>query len=417
MFYNITGEQGFQNASSDLDHLNIPIIIYELGSVPISSTYPEVRALYDSKDSVIWSGGILYQYIAQVWAYGTNGLDNSRWLAYMFLGLVNVNGLLVQALDAFSSARSVLAAYTPTLTDAKDYTPTATTTPVCPTPAESWSLTTSLPPTPHRRLCDCMAESLSCVAGPELTDVETYKAYVNLTGSICSADADLCAGVASNGITGEYGIFSNCNKTHIISWIYNQYYLSQNKDSAACDFNGTAIIHTPGSLGSDCLVLLAQAGRAGTGSITTTPPAPTGTAVVASTADDYSNGSDSNTKVGIGVGVSLGVVALLICTLLVLREIKQKREQASRQPNEHEGRGYQKPELDAIETRREELADTATSLPLQMSATEPVELGDGSEMRCVNEMPNTQVPVEMPDTQFSVVLESVTIKDGPIADT
>lgn len=207
MFYNITGEQGFQNASSDLDHLNIPIIIYELGSVPISSTYPEVRALYDSKDSVIWSGGILYQYIAQVWAYGTNGLDNSRWLAYMFLGLVNVNGLLVQALDAFSSARSVLAAYTPTLTDAKDYTPTATTTPVCPTPAESWSLTTSLPPTPHRRLCDCMAESLSCVAGPELTDVETYKAYVNLTGSICSADADLCAGVASNGITGEYGIF------------------------------------------------------------------------------------------------------------------------------------------------------------------------------------------------------------------
>ncbi|KAH7029942.1 beta-1,3-glucanosyltransferase [Macrophomina phaseolina] len=382
-FYNKTGEQGFQNATRDLEHLNIPIIIYDWGSVTIPNTYPEVRALYDSKNSVVWSGGILYQYIEQVWAYG----------------LVNVNGLLVQALDTFSSASSLLADYTPTLTDAKDYTPTATTTPGCPTLAESGSVTTSLPPTPHRRLCDCMAESLSCVARRGLTNVEASQAYGNLTGSICSTDADLCAGVVSNGTTGEYGTFSNCNKTHIISWIYNQYYLSQNNNSAACDFNGTATMHTPRSLGSDCPVLLAQAGHAGTGSITTTPPAPTGTAVVASTADNYSNSSDSNTKVGIGIGVSLGVVALLICALLVLREVKQKRKQASRQSNEHEARGYQKPELDAIETRREELADTTKSLPLQMSATEPMELGDGSEMRCVSEMPNTQVPVEMPDAQ------------------
>jgi hypothetical protein len=228
------------------------------------------------------------------------------------------------------------------------YTPSHTAN-ACPSTGTSWSAVPTLPPTPYRRLCACMMDSLSCIANSSVTSSFSTSDYSSTFQSVCSSDPDVCAGISSNGTTGTYGAFAACNSTELLSWALNQYYQHQNKVASACDANGTAMLVTPmKNLDSDCSIMLAEAGSAGTATLTTTPT-PTGTAAQGlssrifsssgpatgtsqatnAASSDSSSGLSTSAKAGIGVAAALvALIFLLLGALFLLRRIKKKRRAA-----------------------------------------------------------------------------------------
>jgi hypothetical protein len=112
-----------------------------------------------------------------------------------------------------------------------------------------------------------MTSALSCVVNPSTSQ----KDYSNLFGYVCGKNPSACAGIAANGQKGQYGAYGMCDSSEQLSFVLNQYYLSQNKDSTACDFKGAAKLQTPKNAASSCKSLIAEAGKGGTGTVTSQP--------------------------------------------------------------------------------------------------------------------------------------------------
>jgi 1,3-beta-glucanosyltransferase GAS1 len=112
-----------------------------------------------------------------------------------------------------------------------------------------------------------MTSSLHCVVNPN-TDEDQYG---DLFGYVCGKFPKLCAGISANGQKGTYGAYGMCDSSEQLSFVFNQYYLSQGSDSSACDFKGAAKVQTPRSGGNNCQALIAEAGKGGTGTVTSSP--------------------------------------------------------------------------------------------------------------------------------------------------
>ena len=200
------------------------------------------------------------------------------------IGLVSIGSDgSVTKLPDFTALSTQIAQITPSGINAASYTPTNTQAQSCPS-GPAWSAATNLPPSPNAQLCSCMVKTLSCVANPNLS--------ANSTGPLfavaCGLVNGVCDGIVRNGTTGVYGAYSMCNPTEQLSWVYNQYYLSQKSASSACSFSGNAQTQQPQGVSGDCKNLLSQAGSAGTGTVTS---APTGTGAGTSTSKKSAAGA------------------------------------------------------------------------------------------------------------------------------
>jgi hypothetical protein len=170
------------------------------------------------------------------------------------------------------------------------YTPTATAARACPTVDANWqSINSPLPPSPDAALCDCMVASLSCTTKSTVTPTE----YGTLFGEICGTEA-ACVGIATFPANGTYGAYSMCTAGQQLNFVLDAYYKLNGKKSTACDFSGSAQIVSPQTASSTCAALLAQAGTAGTGTVTNSP---TGAAAT---------GSSSTSKAAAPGGVVFG---------------------------------------------------------------------------------------------------------------
>lgn len=147
-------------------------------------------------------------------------------------------------------------AATPTSVSMAAYS--ATNSPAeCPAVNSAWQAADVLPPTPDSDLCECMYNSLSCVAS---SDIDS-DAFGDLYGYICGEDESYCAGVSTNATTGVYGSYSMCNSTQMLGYILDQYYQGQNSASDSCDFSGSAVTQA-GATASTCKSMLASASSA-----------------------------------------------------------------------------------------------------------------------------------------------------------
>jgi len=117
-----------------------------------------------------------------------------------------------------------------------------------------------------------MVASLQCV----VKSSQSETTYGKLFNQVCSYGSS-CAGIQANATTGKYGAYSACNSTEQLSFAFNQYYLSQNKASDACNFGGAASTKSAASSNSQCSSLIAQAGTAGTGTVTSAATGASGT--------------------------------------------------------------------------------------------------------------------------------------------
>lgn len=247
---------GYQSRTEELKSYNVPAFFAEYGCNEVTPRpFTEVGALFGPNMTPVWSGGIVYMYFQEANNYG----------------LVSVDSNSVSTLADFNNLKTQIAKATPTGVNSASYTP-SNSAQACPT-SSGWAAKASpLPPSPNKQLCECMYSSLSCVvtSGTKVND------YSDLFGTVCGY-GKVCAGIAHNGTTGTYGAYSMCNSTEQLGFVFNQYYLGQNSNANACDFNGAAsVVSSPQTASGTCAALMSQAGTAGTGLVTSSPTANAG---------------------------------------------------------------------------------------------------------------------------------------------
>ncbi|KAK5126316.1 hypothetical protein LTR85_010552 [Meristemomyces frigidus] len=281
-------ESGYDVRTEEFSTYSVPSFFAEYGCNSVEPrTFTEVQALYGSQMAPVWSGGIVYMYFQEANDYG----------------LVTVSGDTVTTNQDFKNLASQLSNVTVSGTQMSAYTPTNSAA-SCPTEGSSWAAkATPLPPTPNEQLCTCMMESLGCTVSSS-ADTDNYG---TLFGEVCGY-GDACDGIAANGTTGDYGAYGMCNSTQQLAYAFNAYYAAQSSVASACDFNGAAATKAATSGGSTCSSLMAEAGTAGTGTVTSQPTgtgsgSSSGSSGSASSAASSSAGATMNTVLGVESGV------------------------------------------------------------------------------------------------------------------
>jgi hypothetical protein len=246
-------KSGYDVRTEEFSTYSVPVFFAEYGCNEVEPReFTDVPTLYGPEMSPVWSGGIVYMYFQEANNYG----------------LVSVDGNSVSTLQDFDNYKSQIATVSPSGVNSDSYSPTNSPE-ACPTASDWETKATPLPPSPNEELCDCMYQSLSCVVSSG-TDTDNYG---DLFGTVCGLGEDVCAGIAANATTGDYGAYSMCNSTQQLSFVFNAYYNSQNSASDACNFDGAASLKEAASASGSCQNLLKEAGTDGTGTVTSLPQA------------------------------------------------------------------------------------------------------------------------------------------------
>jgi hypothetical protein len=250
-------ESGYDVQTKNFENYDVPVFFAEYGCNAVTPRkFTQVKALYGENMTGIWSGGIVYMYFQETNNYG----------------LVYIDGSTVSKLPDFTYYSSEIATVSPTGVQMASYSASKTAA-ACPTENSDWKAESSpLPPTPNKSLCSCMYNSITCVPKSNLDD----DAISDLFSTICGLDdGSQCDGITANATTGDYGAYSMCNTTEQLGWALNAYYEAQDSTNkaSACDFDNSASIRATSSASRVCSSLMSEAGRAGTGVVTSRPTA------------------------------------------------------------------------------------------------------------------------------------------------
>ncbi|KAK3700202.1 hypothetical protein LTR37_016081 [Vermiconidia calcicola] len=245
-------ESGFDVRTEEFEQYSVPAFFAEYGCNDVSPRpFTEVGALYGPQMNDVWSGGIVYMYFQEENDYG----------------LVTLDGDSISTLADFNNLKSQIAKATPTGVQMDAYRPSNSPA-SCPSVGGQWHAQASpLPPTPNQQLCNCMYESLSCVPA-ENTPADDYQ---DMFDYVCENDKNACAGIQADGESGEYGAYSMCDSKEQLGFVLDQYYKNQRRSSDACDFKGQAKLQQARNAGGNCQSLIAEAGKGGTGTVTSAP--------------------------------------------------------------------------------------------------------------------------------------------------
>jgi len=282
--YSWCGDSSFTKSGNDVqtknfENYDVPVFFAEYGCNQVTPRkFTDVEALYGDDMTGVWSGGIVYMYFQEANNYG----------------LVSVTGDTVSKREDFSYYSSQIATVSPSGVNMASYSASKTAA-ACPTEEADWNAKSSpLPPTPNKQLCQCMYNSITCAPSSDISDEEIG----DLFGTVCGlGDGSQCDGIAANATTGDYGAYSMCNSTEKLGWIMDAYYQAQDStnQASACDFDGNAATKSVVSPAGVCSSLMAEAGTAGTGVVSTKPTA-TGAGAAANGGSGESgsaSGSDS----------------------------------------------------------------------------------------------------------------------------
>nr|OQO15920.1 hypothetical protein B0A51_16365 [Rachicladosporium sp. CCFEE 5018] len=264
-------DSGYDVRTKEFSTYSVPVFFAEYGCNQVQPRpFTEVGALFGSEMTGVWSGGIVYMYFQEANNYG----------------LVSVSGNTVSTLTDFDNLSSQLAKVTPTGVNSASYSPTNSAA-ACPTGSDWAAKSSPLPPTPNAELCSCMYQTLSCVPAPSVSDTE----YGNFFGVVCgTGDGSQCNGIAHNATTGDFGAYGMCSAKEQLGFALNAYYNAQSgsNQASACNFGGSATTQAATSAGGSCSSLVAEAGTAGTGVVTSQP---TGTGAASGGSSGGASGS------------------------------------------------------------------------------------------------------------------------------
>lgn len=291
-------ESGFDVRTKEFEKFNVPVFFAEYGcNTPRPRLFTEVGALYGSKMTDIWSGGIVYMYFEEANEYG---------LATVSDGKVTTN-------KDFDNLSSQIAKATPSGVKMSDYNPTNTAAAACPKVTQgTWEAESSpLPPVANSQLCTCMMDTLSCTVADKATEDD----YSDMFGYVCGLkDGKYCSGINNNATSGPYGAYSMCSSKEQLSFVLDAY---ADAVSGGCAFKGKATTKAAASAtASGCANLIEAVGTAGTGVVSSTGKASTSGSSSAGAAAGLSIPQLNFGFVGLGMYVTGAVAAGMAMILL-----------------------------------------------------------------------------------------------------
>ncbi|KAK5057553.1 hypothetical protein LTR84_011553 [Exophiala bonariae] len=303
--YSWCGDSSFQKSGFDVrteefKNYNVPVFFAEYGCNEVQPReFTEVEALYGPDMNDVWSGGIVYMYFQEANDYG----------------LVTIDGNSVSTLADFNFLATQIAQNAnPTGVNSASYNPTNTAAASCPAVGSDWQAASALPPTPNQQLCECMFSALTCV--PNNVATEDVGA---LFGVVCGLVDGVCDGIEANGTSGTYGAYGMCNPTQQLGWALNSYYeraKASGNAASACDFSGSAKTQAPVAPTGTCSQLIAQAGSAGTGTVTSAPSGTGGSGSGGS--GSGSSSSSGNSAPGFSSPVHVGLLQVAFCVSIAV---------------------------------------------------------------------------------------------------
>ncbi|ODV82556.1 carbohydrate-binding module family 43 protein [[Candida] arabinofermentans NRRL YB-2248] len=260
---------GYEARTEEFSNLTIPVFFSEYGCNQVQPRkFTEIGTIFSDDMTDVWSGGIVYMYFEETNNYGL---------------VSEIDSTSVTTMSDYQYYSSEINNVSPTSASTDDISSSSADF-SCPATGSHWKAATALPPTPQQGVCDCMKASLACVVSDDVDSDD----YADLFSTVCGY-VD-CTGINADGATGDYGAYSFCSSKEKLSFAINMYYLDQDENSSACDFDGSATL-TTASTASSCSSVLSAAGTAGTGTIS-------GTVSAASTAKDSSSTSGSSKSSG-----------------------------------------------------------------------------------------------------------------------
>ncbi|OKL61034.1 hypothetical protein UA08_03284 [Talaromyces atroroseus] len=319
---------GWDEFTDMIKNYSIPVFMAEYGCNG-QTTFTEVAALYGTEMTPYWSGGVLYTYA---------GVD---------YGLVNVSGQTVDKGETYSAFSSQLASVTLSPTNAASYTPSNTATPSCPSVVSTWEASPTLPPQPDADFCDCSLRQSYCQVQPDLNSTVQDE----IVSYICGTDINLCSGLLVNSTIGEYGIYTMCNTTTMLSLLIS---------------NNTQAASSTDSDDQDSYTSAAQCAASGSTNSSS-----------GSSSNSQSSGISKGAIAGIVVGVVAGIAIIAGAVVIVVR--RQRARNGAQQekstdntgpPELPAGGSYETAELPAAQPVAVELHSDAppVELPAEMPA-------------------------------------------------
>ncbi|KAF2870949.1 Glucanosyltransferase-domain-containing protein [Massariosphaeria phaeospora] len=260
--YSWCGESSFEKSGFDVrtkefEKYNVPVFFAEYGcNAERPREFTEVGALYGKQMTGVWSGGIVYMYFEETNQFGLASIKNGK----------------VETNEDFDNLSKEIAKVTPSAVKMADYNPSNTAASACPQTNSNWAaVATPLPPAANAELCSCMVDTLSCT----VADKVDKEQYGKLFGTVCGyEDGKFCEGINKNTTKAGYGAYGMCAPNEQLGFALNAY-AAQNTQSG-CDFKGSATAKQAAqTTAAQCGALMAEAGKEGTGTVTS---APTGTA-------------------------------------------------------------------------------------------------------------------------------------------
>lgn len=224
---------GYDERTKEFSNYNKPVFLSEFGCNLVSPRpFTEVQAIYSKPMTDVWSGGVAYEWTQENNNYGLVKLSTSNSTAgaahadimadytnlQTQLAKVNPQG---EHMDTFHLVRSA---------------------PACPSHSNNWKASLNLPPTPSAKACECLKNSVSCVASDKVSVAGTNGKSTIGTQLDIMCGLTPCDEIKGDGVAGKYGAFSYCEPREKLTWLYHAY--SQN-NMGACDFEGNALKVTP----------------------------------------------------------------------------------------------------------------------------------------------------------------------------
>eukprot|EP01119_Soliformovum_irregulare_P012526 TRINITY_DN325_c0_g1_i2.p1 TRINITY_DN325_c0_g1~~TRINITY_DN325_c0_g1_i2.p1 ORF type:complete len:559 (-),score=157.23 TRINITY_DN325_c0_g1_i2:61-1737(-) len=232
---------GYDVVTQTFTNWPIAVLFSEYGcNNPSPRIFTEVLSLYSSNMTGVFSGGLVYEYSQEVNQFGLVQVNYGNNTVTPLIDYYNYQTQLAKVNNTASSA--TLSTYT--------YSPITVPCPAVNT--SSWIAASSpLPPAINPTFCACALNSFTCRVNftsstPLLTTYvqQVVQQYQFLCGE---AGGIYCANVATNAITGTYGIYSACDALTRLSSAMNAYYLANQggANPATCDFGGFGKLQTP----------------------------------------------------------------------------------------------------------------------------------------------------------------------------
>lgn len=295
-------KSGYKDRTEEYSNITIPVFFSEYGcNLVRPRKFTEVGTIFSDDMTDVWSGGIMYMYFEEENEYG----------------LVSVSGNSVKTLSDYSYYSSEMNNISPNFAKSSTVGASSTATLACPATGATWKANTNLPPTPDKDVCNCVAESLSCV----VADNVKTSSYGDLYSLVCG-HID-CSAVSADGESGIYGSVSFCSDKDKLSYVLNLYYEDQGKHSSACNFDGSASINRSAKTASSCSAAVSSVAANSVAANSVAPATTGGSSNSGSTSGSQSTSTSTSTRQSSGnvafrpvsKGELFAVAAMVTCVV------------------------------------------------------------------------------------------------------